>query len=584
MEKWMIYSKRADFDKIAEKYQISPMIARIIRNRDVQGEKEVEEYLNGTIDDMHSPWLLDGMEDAVKILNNKIKEAKKIRVVSDYDIDGTCAGYILVSGLEELGAIVDLKIPDRIKEGYGINQSIIEKAYADGIDTIVTCDNGIAAIDAIARAKELKMTVIVTDHHEVGFKETWRGKEYLYPEADVIIDPKKENCKYPCKDICGATVAYKLVEALFLHFGKAKEDVHKYLEYAAIATVGDVVRLIGENRIIVKYGLVLLNRTTNIGLAKLIKANHLEDTTINSYHIGFVLGPCINAAGRLDTARMVYQLLCEKDEEKAEALAEQLTQLNQKRKEMTNEGVEMAKQELQAFEEYPVLVIYLPEVHESVAGIIAGRIRDYAYRPTIILTDAEDGVKGSGRSIDGYDMFKELNKCKNFLKKFGGHTMAAGLSLDEDNIEAFRRVINRNCLLEEKDFVRKIWIDVAMPFEYASMDFTKQLEILEPFGNGNEKPAFGEKNVSIVRIRLFGENQNVVKLELTNNSDCRADAIYFDHNHDFMTYLKETYGEEEVNKAMLGRPNAIRLSIIYYPEINEYRGYKKVQITIKNYK
>ena len=580
----MIYGKKDNFDAIAQKYNISPVIARIIRNRDVVGDQQIEEYLHGDIDDMHSPHLMKGIDDAVAILAEKIQTGKRIRVMSDYDIDGICSGYILIQALGELGAQVDLKIPDRVKDGYGLNPEMVTNAWEEGINTIVTCDNGIAAMEAVDRAKRLGMTVIVTDHHEVPFKEEWSKIEYLYPPADVIIDPKQEEEKYPFRELCGAGVAYKLIQALFEHFGLPDNEATKYLEYAAIATVGDVVPLLEENRIIVKYGLNLLNRTTNVGLAKLIAANHLQDKVITSYHIGFVLGPCLNAAGRLETAQKAFELLCEEDEGKAEWMANELTDLNQKRKQMTLEGIENAKQDLETFAQWPVMVLYLPDCHESVAGIIAGRIRDMIYRPTIILTNGQDGVKGSGRSIPGYNMFEELTKCKRVLTKFGGHAMAAGLSLEEENIDVLRNMLNRNIQADVSIFTRKLWIDVALPFEYVSLDLTQQIDMLEPFGKDNEKPAFGEKNVSILRMKLFGQDQNVVKMEMANSQGCRITGVCFDHNREFITYIKEQYGEDELNRALTARPNNIRLSIIYCPSVNEYRGHKKVEIIIKNYK
>lgn len=584
MEKWMIYAKKADFDGIAAKYNINPIVARIIRNRDVIGDEQMDEYLNGTIEGMHEPKLMKGINEAVKILNNKIKEAKKIRVMSDYDIDGICSAYVLVNGLKELNALIDLKIPDRVTDGYGLNTQMVEEAWDDGINTILTCDNGIAATEAIERAKELGMTVIVTDHHEVPFKDGWRGREYLLPPADVIIDPKQADCNYPFKELCGAGVAYKLLEAVYERFGRDHKEALKYLEFVGIATIGDVVNLIGENRVIVKYGLLLLNRTTNVGLSKLIEAVNLKDKTISSYHIGFTIGPCLNAAGRLETAKKAFDLLCEKDPEEAEKQAKELAELNQERKAMTEEGVEKAKQELMTFASYPVIVIYQPDCHESVAGIIAGRIRELCYRPTIILTKSADGVKGSGRSIEGYNMFEELSKCKSVLTKFGGHPMAAGLSLKEENIDVLRNMLNRNVNVDEDVFTKKVWIDVALPFEYASLQLAKELDILEPFGKGNEKPAFGEKNVSIVKMRILGEKQNVVKLELANAVDCRITGICFDENKEFRRYLNEKYGRQEVEKAILGRPNAIRLSIIYYPTIDDYNGVEKLQVLIKSYK
>ena len=583
MEKWFVFSKRADFDQIGRDYGISPILARIIRNRDVEGKSALDAYLKGNINMMHSPWRLKGMEEAVKILRSKLKLSRKIRIVSDYDIDGICSAYILVTALEELGSFVDLRIPDRVTDGYGINVKMVEEAARDGIDTIVTCDNGIAALEAIARAKDLGMTVIVTDHHEVPYEETFGKREYLLPEADAVIDPKQPDCPYPYKEICGAVVAYKLIEALYERMEVDSRVVLKYLQYAAIATVGDVVELLGENRILVQQGLQFLNRTPNLGLQKLIEVHDLQNRSINSYHIGFVLGPCLNAAGRIKTAKMAFELLRSTEEEEALQLAKQLKDLNTRRKHMTEEGVKRAMEDAKAFTRHPVLVIYVPDCHESVAGIIAGRIRDHYYKPTIILTSGEQGVKGSGRSIEGYHMYEELSKCKHLLTRFGGHAMAAGLSLEEENVDLLRNLLNRNCRLSAEDLVQKIWIDVAMPFEYASIDLVEQLQILEPFGKGNERPVFAEKGVSILSLRVLGEQKNVIRLKLANSSGCIMQGVCFEDGETMLSYLKEKFGEEEVRKALNGAPNQIRLNIIYYPRINDYRGYQDVEVTIERY-
>lgn len=583
MEKWLIHSKKADFEHIARKYNISPILARIIRNRDVIDDSDIKLYLEGIISDMYSPWLLKDMKVATKLLKSKIKLSRKIRVVSDYDIDGVCAAYILVDALEELGAFVDLKIPDRITDGYGISDSIIATAFEDGIDTIITCDNGIAATEQVKLAKELGMTVIVTDHHEVPYEEKWSSKEYILPEADAIINPKQEECEYPYKEICGATVAYKFMEALYEEMGNDPKEVIKYLQYAAIATVGDVVELLDENRLIVKNGLMMINRNTNIGVRELIKANHLEDKTIDSYHIGFVLGPCLNAAGRLETAQMAFDLLRCTEEEKSKELAEKLKELNDTRKELTKQGVESAIEDAKGLEDFPVLVIYIPECHESIAGIIAGRVREHFYKPTFILTDAEEGIKGSGRSIEGYNMHEELTKCKSILTKFGGHDMAAGVSLEEENVDVFRNMINRNCMLSESDLIQKVWIDVAMPFEYASIGFVEQLEMLAPHGKGNEKPLFGERSISVLSIKVFGENRNVIRLRLANNAGCIMNSVCFQEEEKFYKYISQRFGIAELEKAINGIPNTIRLSIAYYPKVNEYRGFKDVQVEIKRY-
>lgn len=583
MEKWLVFSKKADFDQIGKDYGISPIIARIIRNRDVEGKPALDTYLKGKLNRMHSPWKLKGMESAVKILRSKIKLSRKIRVFSDYDIDGICGAYILVTALEELGAIVDLRIPDRVTDGYGMNSKMVEEAARDSVDTIITCDNGIAAAEAVERARELGMTVIVTDHHEVPYEDKWGKREYHLPEADVVIDPKQPECEYPYKEICGAVVAYKYMEALYERMGMDSRVILKYLQYAAFATVGDVVELLGENRIIVQQGLQFMNRTPNLGLQKLIELNELQDKTITSYHIGFVLGPCLNAAGRIKTAKMAFELLRTTDEKEALRLARHLKDLNEYRKKMTAEGVKLAMEDAKSFPAHPVLVIYVPGVHESVAGIIAGRIRDYYYKPTIILTGSEQGVKGSGRSIEGYHMFEELSKCKHLLTRFGGHAMAAGMSLEEENVDLLRNTLNRNCRLSAEDLIQKIWIDVAMPFEYASVGLVEQLKVLEPFGKGNERPVFAEKNVSILNLKVVGEKGNVIRMKMANSSGCIMQGVCFEEGEKMLSYLREKFGSEDVEKALAGMPNRIRLNVIYYPRINTYRGYQDVEVTIERY-
>lgn len=583
MEKWLVFSKKADFDQIGKDYGISPIIARIIRNRDVEGKPALDTYLKGKLNRMHSPWKLKGMESAVKILRSKIKLSRKIRVFSDYDIDGICGAYILVTALEELGAIVDLRIPDRVTDGYGMNSKMVEEAARDSVDTIITCDNGIAAAEAVERARELGMTVIVTDHHEVPYEDKWGKREYHLPEADVVIDPKQPECEYPYKEICGAVVAYKYMEALYERMGMDSRVILKYLQYAAFATVGDVVELLGENRIIVQQGLQFMNRTPNLGLRKLIELNELQDKTITSYHIGFVLGPCLNAAGRIKTAKMAFELLRTTDEKEALRLARHLKDLNEYRKKMTAEGVKLAMEDAKSFPAHPVLVIYVPGVHESVAGIIAGRIRDYYYKPTIILTGSEQGVKGSGRSIEGYHMFEELSKCKHLLTRFGGHAMAAGMSLEEENVDLLRNTLNRNCRLSAEDLIQKIWIDVAMPFEYASVGLVEQLKVLEPFGKGNERPVFAEKNVSILNLKVVGEKGNVIRMKMANSSGCIMQGVCFEEGEKMLSYLREKFGSEDVEKALAGMPNRIRLNVIYYPRINTYRGYQDVEVTIERY-
>ena len=482
---WMLQTKRADFDGIARQFGIDPVTARVIRNRGIEGRENIERYLYGDLDSLYSPWLLKDMRPAVDMLKRKLKEGQKIRIVGDYDIDGVCSTYILYQALKRLGGNVDYAIPDRIKDGYGINESMIRAAAEDGIDTILTCDNGISAFSQIQTAKDFGMTVIVTDHHEVPAD----GEREILPPADAVIDPKQRSCSYPFPEICGAVVAYKLVQALYEESGVSREEWLELLEFAAIATVGDVMKLQDENRMIVKYGLKKLGHTKNLGLKKLAEKTNLDLNSITAYHIGFVIGPSLNAGGRLQTAKLALSMLLAKDEETAEELAQELKDLNDMRKDMTEHWTAEAK--VLADTQYrndKVLVIFLPDCHESLAGIIAGRLREYCQKPAIVLTRSEEAVKGSGRSIESYHMFQKLSEVKDLMLKFGGHPMAAGLSLLEENIDEFRRELNERSGLTEEDFKAKLWIDVPMPIDYINERLVEELKILEPFGQGNEKP------------------------------------------------------------------------------------------------
>lgn len=562
---WMLQTKRADFDGIARQFGIDPVTARVIRNRGIEGRENIERYLYGDLDSLYSPWLLKDMRPAVDILKRKLKEGQKIRIVGDYDIDGVCSTYILYQALKRLGGNVDYAIPDRIKDGYGINESMIRAAAEDGIDTILTCDNGISAFSQIQTAKEFGMTVIVTDHHEVPAD----GEREILPPADAVIDPKQRSCSYPFPEICGAVVAYKLVQALYEESGVSREEWLELLEFAAIATVGDVMKLQDENRMIVKYGLKKLGHTKNLGLKKLAEKTNLDLNSITAYHIGFVIGPCLNAGGRLQTAKLALSMLLAKDEETAEELAQELKDLNDMRKDMTEHWTAEAK--VLADTQYrndKVLVIFLPDCHESLAGIIAGRLREYCQKPAIVLTRSEEAVKGSGRSIESYHMFQKLSEVKDLMLKFGGHPMAAGLSLLEENIDEFRRELNERSGLTEEDFKAKLWIDVPMPIDYINESLVEELKILEPFGQGNEKPLFAQKQVRIRSCRVIGKNKNVVKLVLEGGSGMPMDGILFTDGIAF---------EEE-------RAGRTVMDIIYYPEINEYNGNRNLQVVIRNYK
>lgn len=573
MEKWFVTMKKADFNGIAEKYQISPIIARLMRNRDVIGDDAIDFYLNGTVEDLYDGLLMKDMDRAVDILKEKIEEGKKIRVIGDYDIDGVNATYILQQGLAGLGADVDTDIPDRIKDGYGLNQMLIDRALEDDVDTIITCDNGIAAMNEIAYGKENGMTIVVTDHHEVPYLEENREKKYLLPPADAVVDPHRADCEYPFKGLCGAAVAYKLVEVLYRVSGKSEQEVEhlqeSLMENVAIATIGDVMDLVGENRVFVKKGLELLKTTKNEGLHALMQCTGVDTANLNTYHIGFVIGPCINAGGRLDTAKRALELLNASNRREAVTLAADLKELNDSRKEMTEEGVEEAVRQIESssWKDDQVLVVYLPECHESIAGIIAGRIKERYYRPTFVLTKGETGVKGSGRSIEAYDMFAEMSRCRELFTKFGGHKLAAGLSLEEEKVEVFRKRINELADLTEEDLQMKVSIDMRLPFPYINEELIHELKILEPFGKGNGKPLFAESKLRVIQPRIFGKNRNVLKCRLEDQQGNQMEAVYFGEVEDCL---------RQMEKKQI-------MSFTYYPTVNEYMGKRTIQLTIVNY-
>ena len=569
MEKWMVAVKRADFKGIGERFGIDQVTARIIRNRDVIGEKAIEKYLHGSRKDFYSPWLLKDMEKAVAILQEKIENRNRIRIIGDYDIDGVMSTYILLESLRGLGCDVDMMIPNRITDGYGINEHLIEQAWQEGRDTIITCDNGIAAVTQIRKAKDLGMTVIVTDHHEVPFEDLEGGRKEILPPADAIVNPKQKACSYPFAGLCGAVVAMKVMEALYEKMAPEVDLVDKMLPFAGIATIGDVMDLQDENRILVKEGLQRLHHTTNLGLQELIRVNNLEPENISPYHIGFILGPCLNASGRLDTAKRALQLLLADSREEAAVLAGDLKNLNESRKEMTAQGLEKAIEQVESTSmmEDTVLVVFLPECHESLAGIIAGRLRERYHKPSFVLTRGEEGVKGSGRSIESYSMYEKLCECKEYLTKFGGHPMAAGLSLEEENVERFRRKLNEQSGLTEEDLVEKVTIDVPMPIHYIRKDLVQELSLLEPFGKGNEKPLFAQKNLWVSQMRVFGKNRNVVKMRLTDENGYPMDGVYFGNGDEF---AEEGRGKRKI-------------SIVYYPDINMYQGRESLQVIIRHY-
>lgn len=565
--KWLVYAKKADFKAIEQKYGIDQVIARIMRNRDVCTDEEMQMYLNGSIDGLHAPELLKDAQKAVDILTEKIARHKKIRIIGDYDIDGICSITILYKALKKAGADVDYVVPHRITDGYGINEHLIDNAAAEGKDTILTCDNGIAAIPQIQYAKEHGLTVIVTDHHDIPFTEENGEKKLLTSCADAIVDPKQPDCAYPFDKICGAVVAYKVMQILYEKLGLDKTDFKEYTELAAIATVGDVVDLKDENRVIVRQGLAWIATTKNTGLRALIEACELDAAHLSAYHIGFIIGPCLNASGRLDTAQRAIELLLCTEPGKAHEMAQELRELNEERKNMTDTEAKKAIEMVEGTDLYEdnVLVVYLPECHESVAGIIAGRLREHFYKPSIVITDAADGAKGSGRSIEGYNMFEEITKCKELLTKFGGHPMAAGLSLPMENIDLFRAKLNRQQTLTEKELTPVIWIDVPMPVSYASKKLVEQLRVLEPFGKGNEKPVFADRKLTVRSANMIGKNKNVLKMQLEDTRGHVVDAIQFK--------------VEEEDMPLRGK----EISIVYYPDINEFRGNQTLQFIVQEW-
>lgn len=567
--KWMVYAKKADFKQIASEYGIDQVLARIIRNRDICGSKDIDMYLNGNLNDIHNPHSMKDADKFVDIITKKIEEHKPVRIIGDYDIDGICSIYILFCGLKAAGADVDYVVPHRINDGYGINEHLIDNAINEGIDTIVTCDNGIAAYNQVRYAKDNGITMIVTDHHDVPFEIKDDKKVYIVPPADAVINPKQADCDYPFKLLCGAGVAYKLISLLYDRLGLDKKELEDYIEFMAIATVGDIVDLIDENRIVVKYGLKHIAHTKNTGLRALIEECQLDINNISSYHIGFVIGPCLNASGRLDTARQAIELMLCKDNEKAHNMAKELIALNNERKSMTEQETQKAIElvENTGLLKDRVLVIYLKDCHESIAGIIAGRIKERYYRPTFVITNAEDGAKGSGRSIEGYNMYEEINKCKNVLTKYGGHPMAAGLSLAISDIDIFRKMLNDNAILTDEDLIPKMWIDVPMPVLYANIRLVNQLKLLEPFGKGNEKPVFADRNLYVKTASVIGKNKNVLRCQLETEDGTYVPAVQFGINN-----------IDDIPRA------GMRISIIYYPDINTFNGIMSLQIIIKEWK
>ena len=585
MKRWVLLRKGADFAAIGEKFHISPRIACLIRNRDIIGDDAIDGYLNGTIADLNDGMLMRDMDKAVDILMEKLRGHKRIRVIGDYDIDGVCATYLLLEALEGLGADVDMDIPDRILDGYGLNRNLIDRAIRDGVDTVVTCDNGIAAAEEIAYGKRLGLTILVTDHHEVPYIEKAGERQYSLPPADAVVDPKRADCGYPFKGLCGAAVAYKMMECLYEAMGEDPADIDRLLEVVGIATVGDVMDLAGENRIFVKQALEMLSHSKNHGLKALMERTGIAGDGITAYHIGFVLGPCINAGGRLDTAKRALELLRAKTKREADILAGDLKALNDSRKELTEAAVTEAVRQVNETNagKNPVLVLYLPDCHESLAGIVAGKVRERYYRPVFVLTDGEDGAKGSGRSIENYHMFEELTGCKDLLIRFGGHSQAAGLSIKREKIEEFRKRLNENCRLSERDLQEKVSIDMELPLSGVSEAFVKELTLLEPFGKGNAKPVFALRDAELLSARLIGKKQNMLKLQVRDREGTAMEAVYFGDAGEFLEAVEEKYGKGQADKLLSGQAEGVRMSLTFYPGINEYMGNRTMQITITNY-
>lgn len=610
MAKWYVAAKKADFNGIGQRFSISPVLARVIRNRDIEGDEAIEKYLHGTIRDLYDPAFLKGSREVVLLLKDKIKGQMPVRVIGDYDADGICSSYILKRGLEACGAVVDTMIPHRMKDGYGLNEHLVDEAYADGIDTILTCDNGIAAYAQIEQAKKYGMTVIVTDHHEIPYEEEplaepdpetgeTSRRRYKIPPADVVIDPKQPGDTYPFQEICGAVVAFKLMQLLFAEFGfdgistdltsGKRSLLDELLEFAAFATICDVMPLREENRILVRHGLELMKQTQNVGLHALMEVNQIlpwQDGKLGAFHIGFVLGPCLNASGRLDSAQRAMELLDSKTREAAVAQAAFLKQLNDSRKEMTEEYVKIAVEMIESgpLKDDRVLVVFLPDCHESIAGIIAGRIRERYYRPTFVLTRGEEGVKGSARSIEGYHMYEEMTKCSSFFTKYGGHKMAAGLSMREEDVEPFRQKINEICTLTEDDLQEKIHIDVPMPVSYVSFRLVEELELLEPFGTGNPKPVFAQKDLKFVSARALGKAGNVLRFTVEDSEQKRWEMMYFGGKDNFEAYAAEKYGQTALDGLYSGKGSPLYFDVVYYPGVNTWQGNTKLQLVMQQYR
>ena len=586
MRQWMVAAKKADFQTIAKKFHIDQVVARIIRNREVIGEEDIRIYLTGTLSDLANPHRMKDMDRLVEILAQKIRKQAHIRIIGDYDVDGVTSSHLFLTALRRVGAKVDVVIPHRIQDGYGLSLHLLQQAKADGVDTILTCDNGIAAMDEIAWAKAQSMTVLVTDHHAVPFEETGGRRIEKKSLAAAIVNPHQQDCAYPYKELCGAGVAWNVIRVLYENYDVDSKEAEDLLDFVAMGTVCDVMPLTGENRILVKEGLKRIRHTKNKGLQALMRTCNVQPENVSAYHFGYVLGPCINATGRLETARHALRLFETTEETEAEKIAKDLVDLNQERKEMTLQGVEMAKKlcEEGGYENDPVLVLFLPEVHESIAGLIAGRIREMYHRPVFVLTRAEEGVKGSGRSTENYSMYENMCSCAALFTKFGGHPMAAGLSLPEENVELFRKQINENCSQTVEEVCPDIHIDMAMPVGYASTELVQQFALLEPFGKDNPSPLFADRNLSISRMWVVGKNRNVLRMRVVSEYGQMVPVIFFGDLEAFFAYFTEKFGQEEVEHALHGRKNRILFSMVYTTKIDSYQGRENLQLEMKYYR
>lgn len=596
VENWVVINKKADFDAIMKKCEVGEVVARCLVNKDLKNIDEIKEFIRPDLKNLHNPLLMRDMEKTITILYSKIKAEKHIRIIGDYDVDGIVSTYILFKTINKLGGNVDYVLPDRIVDGFGLNKNMVENARKDGVDTIMTCDNGIAALAEVDLAKDLGLTVIITDHHDLIFDD----KGQIVPRADAIVNPMQDNCEYPFKGLCGAAITYKVALALMEFYKKEEidnqsnldqlKDIVDYQEellaMTALATVCDVMDLIGENRVIVKYGLEYLQRTSNFGITALVDANGITKEGLLVYHLGFVIGPSLNSTGRLDLATKGLELLLTEDKVTADKIAQELKELNDSRKSLTLEGADQAIEliESTSLKDDKILVVYLKDCHESLAGIIAGRIRERYHKPTIVLTKAKEGVKGSARSIDSYNIFEGLMKQEKYLTKYGGHAMAAGMSLEEEKVSDFREALNEDENLTQEMLIPKIKIDGVLPLRYVEEDLVEEMKVLEPFGKGNSRPIFAKRDLDIISLNILGKNKNVLKFKLGNSYDKVIDAIYFGDIEKFFAYMADKYGIEEAENMRNGRKTEVKLTITYHPTINEFNNRRTLQLVIENFR